>query len=199
MASIMVASANYEQSSSSNSRMLASETIDLFDNDAIEVDYGRLSGSSGMNHHSNQMLRGMSSQGNYGMASVQSNIQQSNRMSGSSGMSGMNHHSNLMDGGMSQGSYSSGSAQRHIQQSSQRTMSMPRTSVKSASSGSQSKPTIGFLEPEFSEADNSNTVFIQHHGSAASNGMQNSGSASNYGMLNSGSASNFGMQNSGSA
>jgi len=128
---IMVASANYEQSSSSNSRMLATETIDLFDNDAIEVDYGRLSGSSGMsgmNHHSNQMLGSMSSQGNYGMGSVQSNIQQSNRMSGSSGMSGMNHHSNLMVGGMSQGSYSSGSAQRNIQQSSQRRTSMPRTS-----------------------------------------------------------------------
>jgi len=198
---IMVASANYEQSSSSNPRMLATETIDLFD-DAIEVDYGRLSGSSGMsgmNHHSNQMLGSMSSQGNYGMGSVQSNIQQSNRMSGSSGMSGMNHHSNLMVGGMSQGSYSSGSAQRNVQQSSQRRMSMPRTSqFKSASSGSQSKPTIGYLEPEFSEADNSNTVFIQHRGSAASNGMLNSGSASNHGMLNSGSASNYGMHNRGS-
>merc|ERR1712098_109422 len=123
-----------------------------------------------------------------------------NRMSGSSRMSGMNHHSNLMVGGMSQGSYSSGGAQRNIQQSSQRRMSMPRTSqFKSASSGSQSKPTIGYLEPEFSEADNSNTVFIQHHGSAASNGMLNSGSASNHGMLNSGSASNYGMQNRGSA
>merc|ERR1719167_1728357 len=108
----------------------------------------------------------MSSQGNYGMGSVQTNIQQSNRMSGSSGMSGMSHHSNLMVGSMSQGSYSSGGAQRNIQQSSQRRMSMPRTSqFKSASSGSQSKPTIGYLEPEFSEADNSNTVFIQHRGS----------------------------------
>merc|ERR1712198_226534 len=113
---------------------------------------------------------------------------------------GDNHHSNLMVGGMSQGSYSSGGAQRNIQQSSQRRMSMPRNSqFKSASSGSQSKPTIGYLEPEFSEADNSNTVFIQHRGSAASNGMLNSGSASNHGMLNSGSASNFGIQNSGSA
>jgi len=198
---IMVASANYEQSSSSNPRMLATETIDLFD-DAIEVDYGRFSGSSGMsgmNHHSNQMLGSMSSQGNYGMGSVQSNNQQSNRMSGSSGMSGMNHHSNLMAGGMSQGSYPSGSAQRNVKQSSQRRMSMPRTSqFKSASSGSQSKPTIGYLEPEFSEADNSNTVFIQHRGSAASNGMLNSGSASNHGMLNSGSASSYGMQNRGS-
>merc|ERR1712098_620295 len=123
-----------------------------------------------------------------------------NRMSGSSGMSGMSHHSNLMVGGMSQGSYSSGSAQRNIQQSSQRKMSMPRTSqFKSASSGSQSTPTIGYLEPEFSEADNSNTVFIQHHGSAASNGMQNSGSASNYGMQNRGSGSSYGMHTSGSA
>merc|ERR1712198_479958 len=113
---------------------------------------------------------------------------------------GDNHHSNLMVGGMSQGSYSSGGAQRNIQQSSQRRMSMPRNSqFMSASSGSQSKPTIGYLEPEFSEADNSNTVFIQHHGSAASKGMQNSGSASNHGMLNSGSASNYEMLSSGSA
>merc|ERR1719394_271688 len=99
---------------------------------------------------------------------------------------------------MSQGSYSSG-GQRNIQQSSQR-MSMPRTSqFKSARSGSQSKPTIGYLEPEFSEADNSNTVFIQHRGSSESNGMLNSGSASNHGMLNSGSASNYGMQSHGSS
>merc|ERR1719334_1057555 len=140
----------------------------------------------------------MSSQGNYGMGSVHNNVQQSNRMSGSSGMSGMNLHSNLMVGGMSQGSYSSGSAQRNMQQSSQRRMSMPSTSqFKSASSGSQSKPTIGYLEPEFSEA-NSNTVFIQHRGSAASNGMLNSGSVSNHGMLNTGSASNYRMQNRGS-
>merc|ERR1712198_728175 len=113
---------------------------------------------------------------------------------------GDNHHSNLMVGGMSQGSYSSGGVQRNIQQSSQRRMSMPRTSqFKSASSGSQSKPTIGYLETEFSEADNSNTVFIQHRGSAASNGMLNSGSAINHGMLDSGSASNYGMQNHGSS
>merc|ERR1712133_69794 len=87
-----------------------------------------------------------------------------------------------MAGGMSsQGSYSSGSAHRNLQSS--RRMSMPRISqFKSTSSGSQSKPTIGYLEPEFTEADNSNTVFIQHHGSAASTGMQNSGSASNFGM-----------------
>merc|ERR1719334_2673913 len=109
---MMVASANYEQSSSSNSRVLATETIDLFDN-VIEADYARGSGSSGMNHHSNLMLGSMSSQG----------------------------------------SYSTGSIQRSIQQSSQR-MSMPRTSqFKSTSSGSQSKPTIGYLEPEFTEAD----------------------------------------------
>merc|ERR1712243_250999 len=102
-----------------------------------------------------------------------------------------------MSGGMSQGSYS-GSAHRNLQPS--RRMSMPRSSqFNSASLGSQSRPTIGYLEPEFTEADNSNTVFIQHHGSAASNGMQNSGSSSNYGMHNSGSASNFGMLNSGSA
>merc|ERR1719394_651056 len=99
---------------------------------------------------------------------------------------------------MSQGSYSSG-GQRNIQQSSQR-MSMPRTSqFKSARSGSQSKPTIGYLEPEFSEADNSNTIFIQHRGSAASNGMLNSGSASNHVMQNRGSGSSHGMHTSGSA
>jgi len=206
LASIMMVASAYEQSSSSNSKVtwspkLATETIDLFDNDVSEVDYAHGSGSSGtsgMSHHSNQMLGSMSSQGNYGMGSVQSNIQQSSRMSGSSGMSGMNHHSNQMAGAMSQGSYSSGSAHRNLQPS--RRMSMPRSSqFKSASLGSQSKPTIGYLEPEFTEADNSNTVFIQHHGSVSNYGMQNSGSASNYGMLNSGSASNHGMHNSGSA
>merc|ERR1712135_265560 len=99
--------------------------------------------------------------------------------------------------GMSQGSYS-GSAHRTLQPG--RRLSMPRSSqFNSASLGSQSKPTIGYLEPEFPEADNSNTVFIQHHGSASSNGMQNSGSASNHGMQNSGSVSNYAMQNSGSA
>merc|ERR1712240_403420 len=125
--------------------------------------------------------------------SVQSN-------SGSLGMSGMIHQSDPMVGSMqSLGSYSTGSAQRNIQQSSRR-MSMPRTSqFKSTSSGSQSKPTIGYLEPEFSEADNSNTVFIQHRGSAASNGMLNSGSAIKHGMLNSGSGSSHGMYTSGSA
>merc|ERR1719295_656958 len=97
----------------------------------------------------------------------------------------------------SQGSYSTGNSQRSIQQ---RRMSMPRTSqFKSASSGSQSNPTIRYLEPEFTEADNSNTMFIQNHGSAASNGMLNSGSASNYGMQNHGSVGSNGMQNSGSA
>jgi len=188
---MMVASANYEQSSSSNSRVLATETIDLFDNNVIEADYARISGSSGMNHHSNHMLGSMSSQGRYGMGSVQST-------SGSSGMSGMNHKSEQMVGSMpSLGSYSTGSIQRSIQQSSQR-MSMPRTSqFKSTSSGSQSKPTIGYLEPEFTEADNSNTVFIQHHGSASSNGMLNSGSASNHGMLNHGSSGSYGIQNQG--
>merc|ERR1719394_341160 len=98
---------------------------------------------------------------------------------------------------MSQGSYSSGSAHRNLQQSR---MSMPRSSqFKSASLGSQSKPTIGYLEPEFTEADNSNTVFIQHHGSAASTGMQNSGSANNLGMQNHGSSGSYGIQNHGSS
>merc|ERR1711872_560492 len=140
------------------------------------------------------------SQGSYGTGSVQSNIQQSSRTSGSSGMSGMIHQSNQMVGGMSShGTYSTGSVQRNLQQSSQR-MSMPRTSqFKSASSVSESKPKIGFLDSEFTEAGNSNTVFIQHRGSAASNGMHNSGSASNYGMQNSGSSGSNGIQNQGSS
>merc|ERR1712136_483074 len=95
--------------------------------------------------------------------------------------------------GSSQGSYSTGSTQRNTQHNCQR-MSMPRTSqFRLASSESQLKPTIGYLEPEFTEADNSNTVFIQNRGSAASNGIRNSGSASDYGMQNRGSSSN-GMQ-----
>merc|ERR1719259_1165097 len=103
-----------------------------------------------------------------------------------------------MAGGMSQGSYSSGSAHRNLQPS--RRMSMPRSSqFKSASLGSQSKPTIGYLEPEFTEADNSNTVFIQNRGSSASNGIRNSGSASDYGMQNHGSSGSNGIQNQGSS
>jgi len=208
---MMVASANYEPSSSSNSKVLATETEELYgdlleimdSNDAIQGDYARVSGSSGMsgmNRHSNEMLGSMSSQSSYGTGSVQSNIHQSSRAGGSSVMSGMNHQPNHMFGSMSsQGSYSTGNTQRSIQQ---RRMSMPRTSqFKSASSGSQTNPTIRYLEPEFTEADNSNTMFIQNHGSAASNGMLNSGSASNYGMnngmLSSGSASIYGIHNHG--
>merc|ERR1712133_111941 len=89
--------------------------------------------------------------------------------SGSSGTSGMIHQSNPIVGG------------------------------KSASSVSESKPTIGFLDSEFTEAGNSNTVFIQHRGSAASNGMLNSGSANNYGMQNSGSSGSNEIQNQGSS
>merc|ERR1712098_655841 len=140
------------QSSSSNFKVLATETIDLFDNDVIEVDYSRDSGSSAMSsmNHSNQMLGSMTSQGSYG----------------------------------------TGSVQRNLQQSSQR-LSMPRTSqFKSASSVSESKPKIGFLDSEFTEAGNSNTVFIQHRGSAASNGMLNSGSSGRNGIQNQGSSSN---------
>jgi len=193
---MMVASANYEQSSSSNFKVLATETIDLFDNDVIEVDYSRDSGSSGLSNmnHPNQMLGSMTtSQGSYGTGSVQSNIQRSSRTSGSSGMS------QVVGGMSSYGTYSTGNVQRNLPQSSQR-MSMPRTSqFKSASSVSESKPKIGFLDSEFTEAGNSNTVFIQHHGSAASNGMHNSGSASNYGMQNSGSSGSNGIQNQGSS
>merc|ERR1712126_550861 len=102
-------------------------------------------------------------------------------------MSSMNHPNQIVGGMSSHGSYSTGSVQRNLQQSSQR-LSMPRTSqFKSASSVSESKPKIGFLDSEFTEAGNSNTVFIQHRGSVASNGMPNSGGASNYGMHNSGS------------
>merc|ERR1712126_576592 len=97
-------------------------------------------------------------------------------------MSSMNHPNQIVGGMSSHGSYSSGSGQRNIQQSSQR-MSMPRTSqFKSASSVSESKPKIGFLDSEFTEAGNSNTVFIQHHGGAASNGMQGSSSNGMQGM-----------------
>merc|ERR1719342_1804166 len=77
----------------------------------------------------------------------------------------------------------------------------------SLSSGSQSIPEIGFLEEEISEDDNSNTVFIQNHGSAVNNGMQNHGSAGSYGMqnhgssgmLNQGNTGSYGMQSHGSS
>merc|ERR1719422_2516681 len=124
---------------------------------------------SGMNH-SNQMSGRMSS-GDYDR--------------GNSGMSGMNHHSNQMLGSMSSGGYSSGSAQSNMHHStgtgSQRSISMRSSSL---SSGSQSVPEIGYLEEEFSEADNSNTVFIQNHGSTGNNGMQNHASSGSYGMQN---------------
>merc|ERR1712060_465782 len=101
-----------------------------------------------------------------------------------SGNSGMNH-------------YSSGSAQRNMHPStgtgSQRSLNMRSSSL---SSGSQSVPEIGYLEEEFSEVENSNTVFIQNHGSTGNNGMQNHGSSGSYGMQNQGSS---GMQNLGSS
>merc|ERR1719260_130059 len=108
-----------------------------------------------MSHQSNQISGRMSS-GSYA--------------SGNSGMSGSNHHSNQMSGSISSGGYSSGSAQRNMHSStgtgSQRSINMRSSSL---SSGSQSVPEIGYLE-EFSEADNSNTVFIQNHGSAGNIG-----------------------------
>merc|ERR1712133_220716 len=141
------------------------------------------SGMSGMNHQSNQMLGSMSSSGNYG-----------------SGNSGMNQRSNQMLGSMSSGGYATGSSQRNMHQSTetgiQRGMNMHRSSL---SSGSQSVPEIGFLEEEISEADNSNTVFIQNHGSAGNNGMQNHGSSGSYGIQNHGSSGSFAMQNHGSS
>merc|ERR1719373_796013 len=101
-----------------------------------------------MSHQSNQMLGSMSSSGSYG--------------SGNSGMPGMNHGSNQMLVSTSSGRYGSGSAQRNMHQStgtgSQRSMNMRSSSL---SSGSQPVPEIGYLEEEISEADNSNTVFIQ--------------------------------------
>merc|ERR1712025_1414008 len=68
----------------------------------------------------------------------------------------------------------------------------------SISSGSQSVPEIGYLE-EVTEVDNSNTVFIQNHGSAGNNGMQNHGSSGSYGILNQGNSGSFGMQNNGNS
>merc|ERR1712060_156277 len=117
-----------------------------------------------------------------------------NEMSGSyvSGNSGMNH-------------YSSGSAQRNMHPStgtgSQRSLNMRSSSL---SSGSQSVPEIGYLEEEFSEVENSNTVFIQNHGSAGNNGMQNHGSSGmqnhgSSGMQNLGSSGSYGTQNHGSS
>merc|ERR1719167_2139513 len=125
------------------------------------------SGMSGMNHHSNQVLGSMSS-GGYGRGN--SGLSSGDFAKGNSGMS---HQSNQMLASMSSGGYSSGSAQRNMHSSTgtgnQRSNSMRSSSL---SSGSQSVPEIGFLEEELFEADNSNTVFIQNHGSAGSNGMQ---------------------------
>merc|ERR1712025_601409 len=123
----------------------------------------------------NQMLGSLSSSGNYG--------------SGNSGASGMNHGSNQMLGSMSSGGYASGTSQRNMHQSTgtgiQRGMNMLSSAL---SSGSQSVPEIGFLEEEISEADISNTVFIQNHGSAGSVGMQNHGSSSSVGIQSYGSS-----------
>merc|ERR1719309_784861 len=112
----------------------------------------------------------------------------------------MNHGLKQMQGRMASGGYASGNSQRNIHQSTgtgiQRGMNMLSSSL---SSGSQSIPEIGFLEEEISEADNSNTVFIQNHGSAGNNGMQNHGSSGSYGIQNGGSSGSFAMQNHGSS
>merc|ERR1719153_212180 len=143
------------------------------------------SGVSGMSHQSNQLSGSMSS-GNYA--------------SGSSGMSGMSHQSNEISGSYASGNsgmnhYSSGSAQRNMHSStgtgSQRSINMRSSSL---SSGSQSVPEIGYLE-EISEVDNSNTVFIQNHGSTSNNGMQNHGSSGSYGIQNQGNSGSFRMNN----
>merc|ERR1711982_204615 len=81
---------------------------------------------------------------------------------------------------------------------SQRSMNLRSSSIGSGSR-SQSVPEIGYLEEEISEVDNSNTVFIQNHGSTGNNGMQNHGSSGSYGMQNQGSSVSFGMQNGNSA
>merc|ERR1719436_1738732 len=75
---------------------------------------------------------------------------------------------------------------------SQRSMNM-----RSSSLSSESVPEIGYLEEVISEADNSNTVFIQNLGSAGNNGMQNHGRSGSYGMLNQGKSGSYGMQNHG--
>merc|ERR1712060_745801 len=100
------------------------------------------------------------------------------------------------------GGYSSGSAQRNMLQNtgtgSQRSMNL-RGSSLSSGSRSQSVPEIGYLEEEISEVDNSNTVFIQNHGSTGNNGMRNHGSSGSYGMQNQGSSGSFRLQNNGSS
>merc|ERR1712133_7398 len=88
-------------------------------------------------------------------------------------------------------------AQRNMHQSTT-TGSLGSMNMRSSSlsSGSQSIPEIGYLEEEFTEADNSNTVFIQNHGSSGRFGMQNHESSVNNGMQNQGS---YGMQSHGSS
>merc|ERR1712133_155455 len=99
-------------------------------------------------------------------------------------------------------------AQRNLHQragtGSQRSMNMRSSSI---SSGAQSIPEIGYLEEETSEVDNSNTVFIQNHGSVGNNGMQIHGSSNGYGIQNhgssvvqnQGSSGSYGMQSHGSS
>merc|ERR1712133_239819 len=97
---MMVVSANYEQSSGSNSKVFATETWELY-GDLLEImesndDYARVSGNSGMsgmNQHSNQMLGSMSSQSRYGTGSVQSNTQQSSRVLNGGSASNYGMHS----------------------------------------------------------------------------------------------------------
>merc|ERR1719209_555580 len=149
------------------------------------------SGMSGMSHQSNPMSGSMSSSGSYSSAN--------------SGLSGMNHHSNQMLGSISSGGYSSGSAQSNMHAStgtgSHRSINMRSSSL---SSGSQSVPEIEYQDildtlEEFSEADQSNTVYNQNHGSAGNNGMQNHGSSGSYGMQNQGSSGSFGIHNTGNS
>merc|ERR1712112_165159 len=101
-----------------------------------------------------------------------------------------------MLGSMSSGGHASGSAHSNMKQSigtgSQRSINMRSSSL---SSRSQPIPEIGYLEEEISEVDNSNTVFIQHHGSGGNNGVQNHGSSGSFAMQNHGSSGSFGMQN----
>merc|ERR1719346_230538 len=185
LATIMMAvtAANYEQSSNGNFKVLATETINLFDNDVIEVvgsesfshgsaqgqDYagGSVdSGMSGMNHHSNQMLGSMPSHDSYVVGSALNT--QSLSHARASGNSGMNYNSNQIFSTSSDGSYTTGSTERNMYTSngavSQRSMNMRSSSQ---SSGQLSKPMIRYVA---TEGGNSNTVFTQNSGNTGNNG-----------------------------
>jgi len=192
---VAVATAYYEQSTETNSGISGMNHHSNQMSGSLSSSDSYSSGNSdmsGMNHQSNQMLGSMSS-GNYG--------------SGNSGMSGMSHGSSQIQGSMSTGGYASGSARRNMHQStgagSRRSMNIRSSSL---SSGSQSNPEIDYQElisllneEVISEADNSNTMYIQNQGSAGNNGMLNHGSSGSYNKQNHGISGSFAMQNHGSS